>query len=136
MAGYVELARTLGGTVHCGWIRPEGLPDRCREGFFYQPTVISGLDPGCAVEQEEIFGPVVTLTPFDREDEAGGKANPTRDGLAAMVWTRDVSRAHRGAARLAAGVGWVNCWRNRDPRTPFGGMKQSGVGRAGGGAGI
>ena len=131
---YVRLARELGGTVHCGGapIDPESLPERCRGGSFYPPTVISGLPAQCRVEQEEIFGPVVTLSPFDSEAEAVARANCTPYGLAASLWTRDVSRAHRVAAALDSGIVWVNCWMLRDLRTPFGGVKQSGVGREGG----
>jgi aminomuconate-semialdehyde/2-hydroxymuconate-6-semialdehyde dehydrogenase len=84
------------------------------------------------VEQEEIFGPVVTISPFDSEQEALARANDTPYGLAATLWTGDLSRAHRFAAGLEAGIIWVNCWMLRDLRTPFGGMKQSGVGREGG----
>jgi aminomuconate-semialdehyde/2-hydroxymuconate-6-semialdehyde dehydrogenase len=108
------------------------LPDRCRGGFFYQPTVISGLACDCRVEQEEIFGPVVSVSAFDSEEEALRLANGTPYGLAATVWTRDASRLHRFVAGLEAGIVWANCWMVRDLRTPFGGMKQSGVGREGG----
>ncbi len=134
VASAVERARGLGARVHCGGAAPdpESLPQRCRRGFFYEPTVLTGLDPGCAVEQEEIFGPVVSITPFGSEEEAIALANGTPYGLAGMVWTQNVSRAHRVAGVLEAGVVWVNCWLVRDLRTPFGGMKQSGVGREGG----
>lgn len=130
----VHAARRLGATVHCGGgpVAQETLPARCRGGWFYQPTVMTGLDPACAVEQEEIFGPVVSVTPFDTEDQAVHLANGTKYGLAATLFTRDVARAHRVASRLEAGIIWVNCWLLRDLRTPFGGMKQSGVGREGG----
>ncbi len=131
---YVKLARELGGTVHCGGgpVAASKLPERCRGGFFYEPTVISGLDPACRVEQEEIFGPVVTVTPFDSEEEALRLANGTEYGLAATFWTSDSSRIARFGAGLDAGIIWANCWLVRDLRAPFGGMKQSGVGREGG----
>jgi aminomuconate-semialdehyde/2-hydroxymuconate-6-semialdehyde dehydrogenase len=129
---YVDMARDLGGHIHCGGGPPKSLPHRCRNGFFYQPTVITGLDHTCPINQEEIFGPVVTVTPFDTEQEALAIANGTEYGLAAMVWTSDVSRAHRVSAKIDAGVVYVNCWMMRDLRTPLGGMKKSGVGREGG----
>lgn len=127
-------ARKLGGTFHTGGSRVPAsqLPERCKGGYFFEPTVISGLSPTCTVEQEEIFGPVVTIQAFDTEDEAISLANGTNYGLAASVFTQDVNRAHRLAERIDAGVIWINCWMIRDLRTPFGGTKASGVGREGG----
>lgn len=132
--GYVQLARSLGGRVLCGGACPakEQLPERCRDGHYYQPTVIEGLDAWCRVEQEEIFGPVVSVTRFSSEEQAIGLANATAYGLAATVLTNDLGRANRTASAVNAGIVWVNCWLVRDLRTPFGGMGQSGVGREGG----
>ena len=129
---YVALAREEGGSILCGGDRPEGLSDRCKDGYFFAPTVVSQLGVDCRVNQEEIFGPVVTVTPFDHEDQVVEYANGVPYGLAASVWTGDVSRAHRVAERIQSGTVWVNCWMVRDLRVPFGGMKQSGVGREGG----
>jgi aminomuconate-semialdehyde/2-hydroxymuconate-6-semialdehyde dehydrogenase len=129
--GYVQLAVEEGGVVRCGGQRviPSG---RCARGWFMQPTVIDGLPNHCRTNQEEIFGPVVTLQAFDTEDEAIALANGTDYGLAAGLWTRDGSRVHRMAAKLDFGIIWANTWLLRDLRTPFGGMKSSGVGREGG----
>jgi aminomuconate-semialdehyde/2-hydroxymuconate-6-semialdehyde dehydrogenase len=130
--GYVALAKQDGGSVLAGGDAPSNLSERCRGGYFLRPTVITGLGPNSRVNQEEIFGPVVSIIPFDSEQHALEIANGTPYGLAATVWTENVARAHRVAARLDAGVVWINCWMVRDLRTPFGGVKHSGVGREGG----
>jgi aminomuconate-semialdehyde/2-hydroxymuconate-6-semialdehyde dehydrogenase len=129
--GHIALAREEGGRVLCGGdaIKLDG---RCKDGWFIAPTVIEGLEANCRTNQEEIFGPVATLIPFDGEDEAITLANATRYGLAASVWTSNLGRAHRVGARLESGIVWINCWLRRDLRTPFGGVKDSGVGREGG----
>ena len=129
---YVDLARQDGGKILCGGNAPETLNARCKSGYFYMPTVITDLGVGCRVNREEIFGPVVTITPFSKEDEVVDYANSTDYGLAASVWTQNLSRAHRLADRINSGTVWVNCWLVRDLRVPFGGMKQSGLGREGG----
>lgn len=129
---FVELARREGGQILCGGGAPTDLPEANRGGYFLEATVIAGLPPSSPCLQEEIFGPVATLTPFDSEEEAIAIANGVRYGLAACVWSLDVRRAHRVAARLQAGTVWVNCWMLRDLRVPFGGTKLSGFGREGG----
>jgi aminomuconate-semialdehyde/2-hydroxymuconate-6-semialdehyde dehydrogenase len=129
---YVALAREEGGTIVSGGRRPESLPERLQNGYYYEPTIVTGLGMECRVVQEEIFGPVVTVTPFDDEEEVIGFANSTRYGLSASVWTSDLRRAHRVAAAIDSGTVWVNSWLLRDLRVPFGGMKDSGVGREGG----
>lgn len=129
---YVDLARQEGGKILCGGERPAAVSERCRDGYFYLPTVITDLGVECRVNREEIFGPVATVIPFDREDEVVEYANSTDYGLSATVWTQNLPRAHRLAERLQSGTVWVNCWLVRDLRVPFGGMKQSGVGREGG----
>lgn len=127
----IEVAKEEGGKILCGGkaVLPDG---RCKGGYFIEPTIIEGLGPQCISNKEEIFGPVVTLQPFDNEEEALSLANATGYGLSATIWTRDISRAHRVAAKVQSGIIWVNCWLVRDLRTPFGGMKNSGVGREGG----
>lgn len=129
--GYLKLAMEEGGTLRCGGKRP-ALPAPFDGGFFLEPTVITGLPATCRTATEEIFGPVVTVHPFDTEEEALAMANGTRYGLAASVWTRDLARAHRVAQALESGMVWVNTWLHRDLRVPFGGVKASGVGREGG----
>ncbi|TGE20605.1 aldehyde dehydrogenase [Hymenobacter aquaticus] len=128
---YIELAQREGGQLLAGGQRVH-LEGRCADGFFLAPTVFEGLAPDCRTNREEIFGPVVTLTPFDTEEEVLDWANGTDYGLSATIWTRDLDRAHRVAHQLHAGVVWINTWLLRDLRTPFGGMKNSGVGREGG----
>jgi aminomuconate-semialdehyde/2-hydroxymuconate-6-semialdehyde dehydrogenase len=122
----IARARDEGGTLLCGGDALD------RPGWFVAPTVIEGLGPDCATNRDEIFGPVATLQPFDDDARALALANAGDYGLAASIWTRDLDRAHRLAARLHAGIVWINTWLMRDLRTPFGGMGQSGLGREGG----
>ena len=129
---YVDLAQKEGGQIVLGGEAPGKVSDRCREGYFLSPTIITGLPVSCRTNREEIFGPVVTITPFQTEEEVIGYANDCDYGLASSVWTQNLSRAHRVAEQIHTGTVWVNCWLLRDLRVPFGGMKQSGVGREGG----
>ncbi|NVK21875.1 MAG: aldehyde dehydrogenase [Kangiellaceae bacterium] len=128
---YIELAKQEGGTILTGGKRHQ-LDGRCANGFFVEPTVIEGLTNQCRTNQEEIFGPVCSIMPFDDEQQALELANGTQYGLASSVWTNDLKRAHRVAKQIEAGIVWINCWLLRDLRTPFGGVKSSGVGREGG----
>ena len=128
---YIELAKEEGGTVLAGGHQVK-LEGEFENGYYIAPTIIEGLDYNCRTNQEEIFGPVVTIMPFDTEEEALMYANSTVYGLASTVWTQDVTKANRMAENLEAGIVWINCWLVRDLRTPFGGVKHSGVGREGG----
>lgn len=128
---YVELAKEEGGTVLTGGV-PVEMDAPYNEGYYLRPTVIEGLSYDCRTNQEEIFGPVVTITPFDSEKEVLKMANSTNYGLSATLWTSDLQRAHRMAEQIHAGIVWINSWLVRDLRTPFGGVKASGVGREGG----
>ena len=128
---YINLAKEEGGKILLGGNSITGSGKNVN-GFFIEPTIIEGLAYNCRTNMEEIFGPVVTIMPFDNEEEALQYANSTQYGLAATVWTENLSRAHRVAAKIEAGIVWVNCWLVRDLRTPFGGVKNSGVGREGG----
>ena len=128
---YIQLAQEEGGTVLCGGERVH-LAAPYDQGYYIAPTVIEGLSYDCRTNQEEIFGPVVTLTPFDSEEDVLHMANSTQYGLSATIWTTDLNRAHRVADQVQAGIVWINSWLVRDLRTPFGGVKASGVGREGG----
>ena len=129
--GYIELAKEEGGRILTGGVRVH-LEAPYQDGYYLAPTVIEGLPNTCRTNQEEIFGPVVSLMAFSSEEQALDWANDTKYGLAASVWTKDLNIAHRMADRLEMGIVWVNSWLVRDLRTPFGGMKDSGVGREGG----
>jgi aminomuconate-semialdehyde/2-hydroxymuconate-6-semialdehyde dehydrogenase len=129
---YVDLAQKEGGKIALGGEPPAAINERCREGYFFSPTVIVDLPVSCRTNREEIFGPVITITPFDSEEEVLRYANDVDYGLSSSVWTQNLSRAHRVAEQIHTGTVWVNCWLIRDLRVPFGGMKASGVGREGG----
>lgn len=128
---YINLAQEEGGTLLTGG-KQVTISGRCANGYFVEPTVIEGLDNNCRTNQEEIFGPVCTIMPFDNDEQAIELANGSEYGLASSVWTNDLKRAHRVAKEIEAGIVWINCWLLRDLRTPFGGVKSSGVGREGG----
>lgn len=126
----IEVAKQEGGHILCG-----GKPVTVKgyeKGWYIEPTIIEGLSQNCETNQQEIFGPVVTIQPFNNEAEALQLANSTNYGLSATVWTNNLNRAHRFANNLQAGIVWVNTWLQRDLRTPFGGVKNSGLGREGG----
>ncbi len=121
----IETAKEEGGKILCGGnqVKPKG---RCANGYFIEPTIIEGLGSACNTNMEEIFGPVVTLQSFKDVDEALELANACNYGLAATIWSQDISKANQVAAKVEAGIIWVNCWLLRDLRTPFGGIKNSG----------
>ena len=128
---YIELAKQEGGNILCGGNALK-LQGEQKDGWYIEPTVIEGLPYNCRTNMEEIFGPVVTIMPFETEEEALKYANATEYGLTSMLWTENLTRAHTLAAKLRSGIVWINCWLLRDLRTPFGGSKNSGVGREGG----
>jgi phenylacetaldehyde dehydrogenase len=129
VTGYIAAGQQEGGTLTAGGGRPSGLPEHCQGGYFLQPTVFTGTDHSMRVVREEIFGPVLTAMVWDDVDDLVRKANDTPFGLAAGVWTRDLTMAHRIAAAIRAGTVWINCYNLTDPASPFGGYKQSGWGR-------
>ena len=128
---YIDLAKEEGGKILTGGTQVH-LEGSLKNGYYIAPTIIENLAYDCRTNQEEIFGPVVTIMPFDTTEEVLMMANSTKYGLASTVWTEDLTKAHRVAAQLHTGIVWVNCWLLRDLRTPFGGVKNSGIGREGG----
>ena len=128
---YINLAKEEGGKILTGGESPV-VDGRCEDGYFMRPTIIEGLSYDCRTNQEEIFGPVVTIMPFDTAEDAVTYANSTVYGLASTVWTKSLGTAQLMADKIDSGIVWINCWLVRDLRTPFGGMKASGVGREGG----
>lgn len=134
---YIELAKTEGGQILTGGnsvdLSNETYENNQKlKGYFIEPTIIENLAYDCRANQEEIFGPVVTIQPFETEEEVLKYANSVRYGLSSTIWTDNLSRAHRFAQQIEAGIVWINCWLLRDLRTPFGGVKDSGMGREGG----
>jgi aminomuconate-semialdehyde/2-hydroxymuconate-6-semialdehyde dehydrogenase len=128
---YYEKAKAEGARIVTGGGVPQ-MPDALANGFWVQPTIWTGLPETATVVREEIFGPCCHISPFDTEDEVIAKANDTDYGLSTTIWTTNLSRAHRVAAQIEVGISWINSWFLRDLRTPFGGSKQSGIGREGG----
>ena len=131
VVSYIDMVKEEGGKIIAGG-KSVKLEGRCSNGWFIEPTLVEGLSPSSRLNQEEIFGPVVTLQSFETESEAIDLANNTDYGLSATVWTKDLEKGQRVSKKIDAGVIWINCWLLRDLRTPFGGMKNSGLGREGG----
>ena len=127
---YIEVAKEENGNILCGG--NEVTIQGYENGYYLEPTVIEVPNDECRVNQEEIFGPVVTIMSFNTEDEVLQMANKVRYGLSATLWTNNLKRTMRLSNQLQAGIVWVNTWMMRDLRTPFGGVKASGVGREGG----
>jgi aminomuconate-semialdehyde/2-hydroxymuconate-6-semialdehyde dehydrogenase len=127
---YVEIAENEGGKIICGGL--EVTIPGYENGYYFQPTVIEVTDNSCRINQEEIFGPIVTIMPFKTDEEALALANDTKYGLSATLWTNNLNRTMQFSKQLHTGIVWVNTWMLRDLRTPFGGQKDSGVGREGG----
>ncbi len=132
VTGYVEIGRREGATVAAGGGRPDNLPAHLAKGNFVQPTVLTNVHNRMRVAQEEIFGPVACLIPFKDEEEGLRMANDVKYGLSSYIWTQDIGKAHRLSAGIEAGMVFVNSQNVRDLRQPFGGIKESGVGREGG----
>lgn len=128
---HIEIAKNEGGEILTGGHAVK-LKGRCTNGYFIAPTIIEGLEYNCQTNMEEIFGPVVTIMPFETEEEVLKYANAVDYGLSATIHTQNLKRAHRIAEKIEAGIVWINTWLLRDLRTPFGGIKSSGVGREGG----
>ena len=128
---YIKTAKQQGGKIITGG-NPILLNGRCKNGYFIEPTIIESLDNDSIINQDEIFGPVITLQRFDSEKDAIVLANNSNYGLSATIWSNNDEKANRVASKIDAGVIWINCWLVRDLRTPFGGIKQSGLGREGG----
>ena len=128
---YIDLGKKEGGEILLGG-NEVNINGRCKDGYFIEPTIFQGLKNSCKTNQYEIFGPIVTLIPFDTEEDVIQISNNIKYGLSATIWTEDKVKAQRVAKEIDAGVIWVNCWLVRDLRTPFGGMKKSGLGREGG----
>ena len=128
---YIEIAKNEGGKILSGG-NPIKIKGRCENGYYINPTIIDSLDNTSIINQDEIFGPVVTLQSFDSEEDAINIANDSVYGLSATIWTENNDKADRISSKIEAGVIWINCWLLRDLRTPFGGMKESGMGREGG----
>ncbi|BDG46990.1 aldehyde dehydrogenase [Parageobacillus sp. KH3-4] len=132
VTSYLEIAKQENATLITGGKRPSNLPDYLKNGYYLEPTIYVQENPEARICQEEIFGPVVTIIPFDTEEEAVQIANNTQYGLNGVIWTENLQRAHRISHQVRAGTIWVNCWFVRDLRAPFGGFKKSGIGREGG----
>ena len=127
---YINIAKQEKGTILCGGKKV--IVNGYENGYYLEPTVIEVQNDECRVNQEEIFGPVVTIMPFSTEDEVLQMANKVKYGLSATLWTNNLKRTMRMSSQLQSGIVWVNTWMMRDLRTPFGGVKASGVGREGG----
>ena len=127
---YIDLAKEEGGKILTGGNKVT--VNWSENGNYLEPTVIEIQNQQCRINQEEIFGPVVTIMPFETEEEVLVMANNVKYGLSATLWTSNIDRTMRVSKKIEAGIVWVNNWLNRDLRTPFGGVKNSGVGREGG----